>query len=45
VNLYQLSKITFSVAKKRRRFLYLERVTIAEWQGTSEDQKDAAKLT
>jgi hypothetical protein len=25
--------------------LCLERATIAEWQGTSEDQKDAAKPT
>ncbi len=33
------------LARKRRQFLRLERVTIAEWQGTSEDQKFAAKLT
>ena len=34
-----------SLARKRRKFLYPERVTIAWGQGTSEDQKFAAKLT
>ena len=33
------------LARKRRRFWRLERATIAEWQGASEDPKYAAKLT
>jgi len=32
-------------AKQRRKFLCLERATIAEWQGASEGQKFAAKPT
>ena len=33
------------MTRKPRKFLGLERATIAEWQGASEDQKFAAKLT
>jgi hypothetical protein len=33
------------LARKRRKFLCLERVTIVRVQGASEDQKFAAKLT
>jgi hypothetical protein len=34
-----------NLARKPRKFLDLERVTIAERQGMSEEQKFAAKLT
>ncbi len=32
-------------ARRLRRFFVLERATIAEWQGASEDKKDAAEPT
>ncbi len=35
----------FPLARKLHKFLCLERATIAEWQGASEDQKFVAKLT
>ncbi len=34
-----------NLARKPRKFLHLERTTIAERQDVSEDQKFAAKLT
>ena len=34
-----------NLARRPRNFLDLERTTIAEWQGVSEDQKFAAKPT
>ena len=34
-----------NLARWPRKFLHLERTTIAEWQGVSEDQKFAAKPT
>jgi hypothetical protein len=44
-NCYKDFSDLLSLARKLRKFLCLERVTIAEWQGASEGQKFAAELT
>ena len=38
-------KNNFEFSKEAAQIFCLERVTIAEWQGTSEDEKFVAKLT
>ena len=43
--LYHSKKIKSYLARRQHKFLCLERATIAEWQGASEDQKFVAKPT
>jgi len=45
LNFIPFIKNNFEFSKEAAQIFCLERVTIAEWQGTSEDEKFVAKLT